>query len=721
MAAHPDTEAERRFHSLADDLDVIVWESTPSRRVTYVSKRAEQILGHPISAWLADGDFWSRTMHPADRDRVQRDLEDAVGRSDRVVLEYRSIAADRSAVWLHDVVHVIRDEAGTAVELRGMAFDITSTKIAERRQAAQHAAVRVMAEADDISEAAPHLLQSMCETLEWEVGALWKLYPGANTLRLVDMWHVPGRSLEHFGERSRATRFASGIGLPGRVWLTRKPAWIPNVAEDPNFPRAPTAAKAGLRGACGFPVIGADDEFIGVMEFFSSEVREPNPELLEFMSSIGSQIGQFVQRTRWERLVRRSQEQTALLAEAGVILARSLDLSTTLANLVRLVTPRLADWCAVDVVGEDGELRRLASSHVDAVASGASDEGDRPSHDAVRGPARVTQSAEAELYAEVDEQLLFEMAQGQRNTTALRKIGVRSAMIVPLVARGRTLGAVTLAAGESGRIYDESDLALAKDLANRAGLAIDNARLYSDRSSVAQVLQQSLLPPVLPAISRVEIAARYRPAGEGNEVGGDFYDVFATGRDDWAIVMGDVCGKGAEAAAMTALARYTLRAAAMQARKPSRVLSTLNEALLRQREDRRFCTVVYARLRTVEGRKRVTIACGGHPQPLILRANGTVEAAGIPGTMLGFFTDPTLIDAAVDLGPADALILYTDGVTEARNDGEFFGEERLEELIAACGGCEAAVIADRIERAVFDFQTGKARDDTAILVLRALP
>ena len=162
-------------------------------------------------------------------------------------------------------------------------------------------------------------------------------------------------------------------------------------------------------------------------------------------------------------------------------------------------------------------------------------------------------------------------------------------------------------------------------------------------------MQQSLLPPVLPSIAGVELAARYRPAGEGNEVGGDFYDVFATGRDDWAVVMGDVCGKGAAAAAVTALARYTLRAAAMQARKPSRVLATLNEALRRQQTDQRFCTVAYVRVRRVEQRIRATIACGGHPLPLILRANGRVETAGVPGTMLGFFDDPRLVDTAVDL------------------------------------------------------------------------
>ena len=157
--------------------------------------------------------------------------------------------------------------------------------------------------------------------------------------------------------------------------------------------------------------------------------------------------------------------------------------------------------------------------------------------------------------------------------------------------------------GPSGRRFDRRDLELAEELARRCATAVENARLYGERAYIARTLQESLLPSELPEIPGIETAARFRPTGEGNEMGGDFYDLFSSGGRGWTVVMGDVCGKGPDAAAVTALARYTLRAAAMRERLPSRGLHVLNEALLRQRTDRRFCTVAYAYLESVDERR----------------------------------------------------------------------------------------------------------------------
>jgi len=262
-----------------------------------------------------------------------------------------------------------------------------------------------------------------------------------------------------------------------------------------------------------------------------------------------------------------------------------------------------------------------------------------------------------------------------------------------------------------------SSVELAQELARRCATAIDNARLYTERSYIARTLQESLLPIELPDIPGVEAAARFRPTGEGNEVGGDFYDMFETGNRGWAVVMGDVCGKGPDAAAVTALARYTLRAAAMRERLPSRSLSVLNEALLRQRNDRRFCTVAYAYIERLDRGARVGIACGGHPLPLLLRADGSVEAVGAPGTLLGVVRDPDLEDRAVTLEPGDALVFYTDGVIESRGDSHI-DERRLAELIGTCAGAGADAIAAKVEEAAVLSQGGRPRDDIAVLVLR---
>ena len=301
--------------------------------------------------------------------------------------------------------------------------------------------------------------------------------------------------------------------------------------------------------------------------------------------------------------------------------------------------------------------------------------------------------------------------------------GHASVMIAPMNARGRTLGAMTFVSSHSGRRFDVEALGLAEELARRAATAVDNARLYGERAYIARALQESLLPPTLPEIGGVEVAARFRAAGDGNEVGGDFYDLFDTGDDHWAVVMGDVCGKGPHAAALTALARYTLRAAAMREERPSDVLATLNEALVRQRADEQFCTVAFARLERNGAGTRMTVASGGHPLPLVLRADGRVDAVGTPGSLLGIMPDPQLRDDSVPLEPGDAVVLYTDGVTDARAPDRVLSPADLAGLLRECTGLDAAAIAERVERAATTSPAGapdgiEPRDDVAILVLR---
>jgi len=186
-------------------------------------------------------------------------------------------------------------------------------------------------------------------------------------------------------------------------------------------------------------------------------------------------------------------------------------------------------------------------------------------------------------------------------------------------------------------------------------------------------------------------------------------------------VIGDVCGKGPEAAVVTALARYTIRAVAKRETKPSRVLAALNDAVREQRSDRTFCTVCYARLKIRDNGVRATICCGGHPLPIVLRADGTVESAGALGTLLGIFPQPELLDRPVDLEPGDALVLFTDGVIEERAPGAVFGRERLESVVRASAGLDANGIAEAIEQAILSFRPDPPRDDIAILVARARP
>lgn len=419
---------------------------------------------------------------------------------------------------------------------------------------------------------------------------------------------------------------------------------------------------------------------------------------------------------------KRAEVGSAYLAEATAALSASLDYEDTLRSLARLSVPHLADWCAVQVLEPDGDITTLAVAHVDEAKERLVHElNDRypPDPDARVGSPAVIRSGRPQLYAEIDDALLQAAATDDAHLELLRDLGLRSGMTVPLIARGRALGALTFASAESGRTFGADDLALAEELGHRAGAAIENARLYRERSHIAQTLQASLLPARLPDIPGAELAARYRAAGEAVDVGGDFYDVFSVGERRWAVVMGDVLGKGASAAAMIGLARHTLRTAAMRESDSARILATLNESLYREGVEESFCTAVYAAIELDGDRLALEVTSAGHPLPLVLRADGSVEAGARPGTVLGAVPDLALEPHRVTLTGGDALVLFTDGVLEARSDDGVFGEERLRALLQSLPGVTAQGLAERVERDIVAFQAGEPRDDLAVLVVRS--
>jgi integral membrane sensor domain MASE1 len=251
-----------------------------------------------------------------------------------------------------------------------------------------------------------------------------------------------------------------------------------------------------------------------------------------------------------------------------------------------------------------------------------------------------------------------------------------------------------------------------------AAVITERRRAEEAIEQIAGALQDSLLPSRLPEIPGIELAARFRPVGASYRVGGDFYDVFESRDGGWVVVVGDVCGKGPKAAAVTGLARYTLRTGAAQVDSPSGVLTVLNDALRRDRSPREFCTVAYARLDDVAGAFRLTFSTGGHPLPLLLRSDGTVEHVGTHGLLLGAEADPQLVDTIVELHPRDCLLLYTDGITDAYAPAHALAPEDLESLFGSCAGSNAGEIAERIYCTVLDFSPSEPRDDIALVVLR---
>jgi PAS domain S-box-containing protein len=407
------------------------------------------------------------------------------------------------------------------------------------------------------------------------------------------------------------------------------------------------------------------------------------------------------------------------LAEAGRLLASSLDHEETLERVARLAVPEIADWCAVDLLDDRGRLRRVALEHRDPakVATGRElHERYPPDLEAETGIGAVLRSGVAQLYAEIGEDMLVAGARDEDHLRLTRALGMRSAIVAPMVLGERTIGVMSFVTADGGRALRESDLAFAADLARRAAVAVENARLYTERTRTAQTLQQSLLPERLPELERFRTAVSYRPGDEGAVVGGDFYDVFPTAEGPM-VLLGDVTGKGVTAAALTALVRHTAKTAARFDARPGAVLRVV-DAVLREQPAFSLVTMVCARL-LVESADGVEaeIACAGHPLPLRLGDDGGAEAVGRGGVLLGALPDADWPEARVRLRPGDTLLFYTDGVTDVTGERERFGDERLA-ATAGAGSRDPDAVVRRLDAALEAFQRGGGADDRAMLAVQ---
>jgi PAS domain S-box-containing protein len=414
----------------------------------------------------------------------------------------------------------------------------------------------------------------------------------------------------------------------------------------------------------------------------------------------------------------RARLHAAFLARASEVLFSSLDYERTLHNVAQLAVPEIADWCAVDLLTDAGTRQSVAVAHTDPSRLRLAEELRAYEPDELapdEGLGLVFRTGEPLFYPEIPDELLVNAANDDHHLELIRAVGMKSAIAVPMRLAGRTLGALTLVSADSGRVLDRMDLVLAEQVAVQAALAIENSRVYGQRAQIAHTLQQSLLPTKLPEIPGYELAGAYLPAVAGGaEVGGDFYDVWQSG-SGWLIVIGDVTGKGVEAAALTSLARHTLRTASAFINQPAALLDHLNRTLLAQPEFS-VCTALCLYLNPATD--EITIAAGGHPLPVHI-SDGTADAVGKPGSLLGAFQDARWTDTRVSLKQGATLLLYTDGVTDAvGNDRDRFGPDRLHEQLLKAGNSTSTGLLEDLMRAIRKFQSGPQADDTALLAIR---
>jgi len=419
--------------------------------------------------------------------------------------------------------------------------------------------------------------------------------------------------------------------------------------------------------------------------------------------------------------VKNAEIRTSVLAESGRMLAADLDYHQTLRNVAESAVPSLADYCAVDLVDEQGQMERVAACHRDPAKlelettlrelPTARLEPDHP-------VSRVVATGTSELFAEITTADLEEAARDERHLGILRQLGPRSLMIVPMRVPNRTIGVMTLATDASQRRFHPEDVELAEQLGRRAAVAVENARLHTKLSEIATTLQSVLLPRELPEIPGWELASLYRPAETDLriDVGGDFYE-FVEHEGTWFGVFGDVTGKGIQAAALTTLMRAGTRVACRIDPQPAAILARLDEALA-QESGNALCTALCMCLH----RDHMVISSAGHPQAIIVSADGSLREVPTPGPVLGAFPDATWPEDNVAMTPGELIVFYTDGVTETAGEGGRFGVDRLREFLSRQAGSAPASVLNLLDAELTEFTGGAAlTDDVAVVALRARP
>ena len=484
------------------------------------------------------------------------------------------------------------------------------------------------------------------------------------------------------------------------------------------------------------PLKDAQDAAFGAMGVGFADERafeEVDRELLHY---VAAQCASALDRARLAEAAERTQEHLEFLDTLSGALTSSLQIDTALRQLAALSVPRIADWCVVRLLASPARPRPMVGvAHVDP------EQVDHLTRLVHRIPQDLQQSGELGAALAAGRPLI----RGSRSAVMLKPlfddpddraamdaVGVDGIAIFPLSARGRLLGAIGFG-NRPGRTLGPAEVELAEAVAARAAVIVDNARLFHEQSVVARALQDSLLPGRLPDIPGIELGARYRAAGQGLDVGGDFYDAFQADANWWIIAVGDVCGHGVEAAATTGLVRHTIRSVALDAVMPSSVLSRINEMLLRSAAERddldddrlpvtpRYCTVLVGAVQPTASGVDLVLCSGGHPLPLVRRSVGQVVPVGVPGTLLGVTDDLSLTDSVVHLDPGESLVCYTDGLSDRRSGRRTFGEEGIVKALLQGKGLSASELARSIEAEALAFVDDEPADDMAVLALRAAP
>ncbi len=682
---------------LSKDRDGIITSWNPAAERIYGYTAAEAI-GQPISILI-----------PPHRAGEERRILDQVLAGERVDhYETERVTKDGRLKVLSLTVSPIYGEDGEVIRASVIARDITaghrSRALTERLQAVTSALAK---------EIAPE--RAIDVLLEQAVGALGAV---AGSVGLLDTTSDEIELAGSIGYSEAGLvgweRFPLASDVPMSLAIRdNEPVWTQSAAELGE--RFPALATSPLRfESLAVIPLAVEGRPFGAIALSFDEHREFDLQERAFLSAAVQQAAYMLERARLFEAERMAAERLAFLADASELLSRSLDPDDALRRLADLTVPRIADWCGIELVDDSGGLRHVAMAHRDPerVALVERLRARYPVQDSAEtGVPKVIRTGEPELYPEITDELLAHGAHDEEHLRLMRELGLRSAMIVPLQARGKTLGALSLLSGKSGRSFDEDDLALAEDLARRAALAIDNSLLYRREHEAAVTLQRALLPESLPEVPGIEFAARYEPAAPGLEVGGDWYEVVPCEDGTFGIMIGDVAGRGIQAASTMGRLRPALRGFVADGHPPAEVMRRL-DALIKEADRPELTTVFYFHY---DPRSRVgEYVRAGHPPAMLRLPDGSVsELRGRGGPPLGILPDIEFAVHRVEVPPGSLLLLYTDGLIERRGEDLDEALARLREAVSGCTA-GAARCLDALARA---YGTDRVPDDVAMLAM----
>jgi PAS domain S-box-containing protein len=673
------------------------WNRAAERLYGYTS---EEAIGKPISILI-----------PPERAGEEHEIIGRVLHGERFShYETERVRKDGSRVFVSLTVSPIKEDDGRITGASIIARDITERRRAEQRTDRLQKLTDLLSQAITPARAVEILLEEAVPALEADAGTVGFVDDDRNEIRLSGSAGYSDQAMAEW------ERFPLDADVPmSEAVRTGHPVWCSSLEEIRS--RYPGLDAVFRFEALAVVPLVVEGKALGAVALSFHRPHDFPPEERGFMTATVQQVAHAIARARVYEAERSARQQLAFLAEASELLTESLELDETLQKIAFLAVPTVADWCGVDLVEPDGTTRIVTVAHVDpAKVELARELRERypPHPDAPTGLPAVIRTGRSELYSEITDQQLVEAARDPGHLRLLRELGLRSAMVVPLNARGGALGALTLALAESDRTYGRDDLEFAEDLARRAASAVENSMMYRDEHEAAVTLQRAILPRELPQPPGVSFAGRYLPAGVGLEVGGDWYDVIEATKRKVAVVIGDVAGRGIRAASIMGQLRTAVRAYATEGHSSAGAVERLHQ-VARDFEDIEMATLIHLTLDPAS--RTAEFVRAGHPPALIRSADGTVtemESEGCPP--IGTFASLRHRPERARFEAGSTVLFYTDGLIEHRSEGIDPGLARLKEAFAAA----PEDTEDCLDFIVEALGAGGAEDDVALLAMRFL-